>query len=357
MTVVSSPERRSATPCLEENSEMRNAYRRMRALLLGPVATRLRRPAGGAARDRQRLVMTLLVRDEADIIRQNIEFHLRHGVDFIVATVNRSRDGTREILEAYARSGVLHLIDEPGEEFAQSRWVNRMAQLARERHGATQLFHSDADEFWFPRSGNLKDELLERPLLDLLQVPVTNILLLDRGGSESFPDDTIQRVINAYTAPDIREASRRRSLYLFRHPPKVLLRSARSLPLVTSGNHRVRDEKHCLMAPSRHITIHHYPVRSWEQFRSKVINGGGSLLNNTTNDANTGWHWRRWYQAYLDGRLEEEYRLLLLRSAEVGPLQREGVIEEERQLSQLLRELGEPANSTAVLELPSPGPA
>ncbi|MDD3450270.1 MAG: glycosyltransferase family 2 protein [Gammaproteobacteria bacterium] len=336
---------------------MRNAYRRMRTLLLGPLAARLRRPAGATARGRQRLVMTLLVRDEADIIRQNVEFHLRHGVDFIIATVNRSRDGTREILEPYARSGVLRLIDEPGDEFTQSRWVNRMGQLALERHGATQLFHADADEFWFPRSGDLKDELLERPLLDLLQVPVTNILLQDRGGAESFPRDTIQRVIGAYAAPDIREASKRRSLYLFRHPPKVLLRCARGLPPVTNGNHRVRDGKRCLTAPSRDITIYHYPLRGWEQFRSKVINGGGALRNNTSDDANTGWHWRRWYQAYLDGRLEEEYRLLLLRGAEVGPLQREGVIEEERQLSGLLRELGEPANSAAGRELPSAGPA
>ena len=30
-----------------------------------------------------RLIMTLLARDEAAIIRQNIEFHLAHGVDFV----------------------------------------------------------------------------------------------------------------------------------------------------------------------------------------------------------------------------------------------------------------------------------
>ena len=37
-----------------------------------------------------RLVMTLLVRDEEDIVRANVDFHLARGVDFVIATDNRS---------------------------------------------------------------------------------------------------------------------------------------------------------------------------------------------------------------------------------------------------------------------------
>ena len=50
-----------------------------------------------------RLVTTILVRDEIDIIRQHIEFHLRRGVDFVIATDNGSRDGTWEVLAEFAR--------------------------------------------------------------------------------------------------------------------------------------------------------------------------------------------------------------------------------------------------------------
>ncbi len=41
-----------------------------------------------------KLVMTLLVRDEQDIIRENIEFHLAQGVNFFVVTDNKSVDAT-----------------------------------------------------------------------------------------------------------------------------------------------------------------------------------------------------------------------------------------------------------------------
>ena len=87
-----------------------------------------------------KLVMTLLVRDEADIVDAQVAFHLHAGVDFVIATDNRSQDGTTEVLERYEREGRLHLIREPGEDLRQSEWVTRMARLAatelRRRLGA-----------------------------------------------------------------------------------------------------------------------------------------------------------------------------------------------------------------------------
>jgi hypothetical protein len=66
-----------------------------------------------------KLVLTVLARDEADVIDAQIGFHLNAGVDFVIATDNNSRDGTTEILEAYERDGALHLIREPAEGLRQ----------------------------------------------------------------------------------------------------------------------------------------------------------------------------------------------------------------------------------------------
>ncbi|MGZ4385608.1 MAG: glycosyltransferase family 2 protein [Gaiellaceae bacterium] len=106
-----------------------------------------------------KLVMTLLVRDEADVVDANIAFHLNAGVDFVVATDNRSVDGTTEILEAYGREGVLHLIREREEAYLQAEWVTRMARLAATDFGADWVINTDTDEFWWPRASSLKEAL------------------------------------------------------------------------------------------------------------------------------------------------------------------------------------------------------
>ena len=106
-----------------------------------------------------KLVMTLLVRNEADVVDAQLAFHLAAGVDFVLATDNRSDDGTTEILERYERAGRLLLLHEPGDDMRQAEWVTRMARLAAVEHGADWVVNSDADEFWWPRGGSLKDVL------------------------------------------------------------------------------------------------------------------------------------------------------------------------------------------------------
>ena len=66
-----------------------------------------------------RIVLTLAVRDEADIIQANIRYHLDAGVDLVVATDHRSSDGTTEILRGDERDGQLHLIRQHVEAFGR----------------------------------------------------------------------------------------------------------------------------------------------------------------------------------------------------------------------------------------------
>ena len=49
--------------------------------------------------------MTLLARNEADVVDAQLAFHLHAGVDYVIATDNASSDGTTEILERYERAG------------------------------------------------------------------------------------------------------------------------------------------------------------------------------------------------------------------------------------------------------------
>ena len=103
-----------------------------------------------------RLVQTLVVRDEADIVGEQIAYHLNAGVDFVIATDHESEDGTTQILGRYVREGQLRLIRVQG-EMRDGPWRTHMARLAAIEHAADWVINTDADEFWVPRGGSLKD--------------------------------------------------------------------------------------------------------------------------------------------------------------------------------------------------------
>src|ERR1017187_8543560 len=104
-----------------------------------------------------KLVMTLLVRNEVDVIEANLEYHLAQGVDFVIVTDHGSEDGTDELLRRYEQAGVVTVLHEEGEGHDQSVRVTRMAQLALTQHCAAWVINNDADEFWWPLSGSLRD--------------------------------------------------------------------------------------------------------------------------------------------------------------------------------------------------------
>src|SRR3990170_3346702 len=99
-----------------------------------------------------KLVMTLLVKNEEDIVIDNILYHYAHGVDHILVTDNGSHDGTRARLRWLEAHGLITCFQAKG--FDQAGIVNRMGEYAHERLGATVLFHCDADEFWTPAAGS-----------------------------------------------------------------------------------------------------------------------------------------------------------------------------------------------------------
>ena len=82
-----------------------------------------------------KLVQTLVVRDEVDIVDDQIAYHLNAGVDFVIASDHQSVDGTTDVLERYVREGHLRRIAVEG-EMRDGPWRTHMARLAAVEHGA-----------------------------------------------------------------------------------------------------------------------------------------------------------------------------------------------------------------------------
>jgi hypothetical protein len=208
-----------------------------------------------------KLVMTLVVRDEADVLDAQLAYHLNVGVDFVIATDHRSVDSTSEILESYARDGYLRLFREEAEEIRQSAWVTRMARLAATDHAADWVINSDADEFWWPRARSLKEALAGVPAsLGVVYAPICNFVPRRRDGH--FYDSMTMRLVQP--APINNPLGRYR-------PTLKAAHRATPTAVVFRGNHEVKEAGQPLWSYYP-LEVLHFPDRSPEQAARKYAN-------------------------------------------------------------------------------------
>ncbi|MBI2464640.1 glycosyltransferase family 2 protein [Candidatus Shapirobacteria bacterium] len=258
---------------------------------------------------RTKLVMTLVTRDEDDILEKNICFHLNHGVDFIVAVNNGSKDSTRHVLEKYARIGLLAYKNVPEHTKEQSRWVTDLANLAVKKYHATHLIHVDTDEFWFPKSGNLKNHLPVNRQVGL--VPSLNYLPPSFAQKLSLKRTVVSHPYSRHALFQTDESYR---FLLFAQQPKVATTSHHTH--IAQGNHLVISPGRVKYLPINGITIHHFPIRSFAQFKTKVKNGGSAYLNHPHSNPGIGWHQKSWYHYFQQGLLLDVYHQLTISASE-----------------------------------------
>ena len=221
----------------------RRAFESLEALPAGNVA--------GSPALSMKLAMTLLARDEADIVDAQISFHLHAGVDVVVATDNRSEDGTTEIFERYERDGVLHLLSEDGDDLRQSEWVTRMARLAATELGADWVLNADADEFWWPRARSAEGPACGDPCA--LRRRARRLAQL-RASARRRPFFA-ERMIVAAVHPELPSAPAQ-------HPFKsVASRDAADIR-IGRGNHEALADDLVALRGWYPIEILHFPVRS-----------------------------------------------------------------------------------------------
>lgn len=138
-----------------------------------------------------KLVQTLVVRGEADVVDAQIAYHLNAGVDFVVAAVDRASDATRQLLESYERGGHLRLLwDDDG---AKAEQRTRMARLAATKYEADWVINAEPAEFWWPRGESLKDVLAPIPPRYRIVQGLRREFVETSGSSELFSERMTQR--------------------------------------------------------------------------------------------------------------------------------------------------------------------
>jgi hypothetical protein len=289
-----------------------------------------------------KLVVTVLARDEADVIGDQVAFHLNAGADFVIATDNNSRDGTTEILERYEREGKLHLIREPTEGLRQGEWVTRMARLAAADFGADWVINTDADEFWWPRGGSLKEVLAAVPprygIVNAFWRTFVPRPEDDAGFAERMTSRLSQQApINDPTSfyrPVIKVAHRA-------HPDVVVAR----------GNHTLLDSPFRVLTTWHPLEVLHFPLRSRAQWIRKVELQGDAFTKHIER-AGTGYHLKS-YDALRAGRIDEQYESLVVDDEALERGIEAGTLVVDTRLRDVLRTL----HSGGDLSFPPPADA
>ena len=271
--------------------------------------------------------MTLLARDEADVVEPWLDFHLNAGVDFVVATDNRSQDGTTDVLERYARENVLHLIREPGEDLRQDEWVTRMARLAATDFGADWVINSDADEFWWPRGESLRHVLAAVPdrygtISAFLRV------FVPRPGDGPFAERMTVRF--SALAPINDPAS------LYKPIRKVIHRGHPAIRL-TRGNHALVGSPFAPLRGWFPVEVFHFPLRAPEQTARKAELQGNAFEQHIDR-APTAYH-RNMFQAFRTGRIGDYYDALVVDDDELARGRADGRLVVDTRLRDGLQEI------------------
>lgn len=284
-----------------------------------------------------RLVMTILVKNEADIIEANIRTHASLGVDAFVVMDNGSDDGTREILETLQSEFEINVIDETG-LYQQSKWMKKLARVAKEEMKADWVINNDADEFWIPQSDRSLKEILAFKG-DVITCHRYN-MLLDPATQKGDFFDSIHRVDNPiYYRKDTQLQEQKVSIVLTKNAPKVIV-NPHGLFLIRGGNHKalhianVKDYHRHYDKIKRfgEIVVFHYPIRSYAQFEKNIRNRKNLLESGKS--IKMGPHYRRWVGCCNEGVLPKEFEHFVFDQAEIEVLSRYGIVCEDASIKE-----------------------
>ena len=268
-----------------------------------------------------KLVQTMLVRDEVDIIEAQISYHLDAGVDFVIVTDHDSQDGTSDVLESFARDGYLLRLPRSG-KMHESAWRSHMARLAAVGYGADWVINTDADEFWTARDGSLKDILSAVPATYGVVWALTRHFVPRPEQGESFAERMIVRVSAIAPLNDPTSPYRPHAKVAHRADPEIVIRY---------GAHLV----HSRLAPLTDWYVAdslHFPFRSLDQYLRKGLR-----------QAHGEWRLGQYlkaFNAHEQGRVEAAYRSLVVDDPTVERGLADGSLALDTRLRSALRSRG-----------------
>lgn len=206
--------------------------------------------------DPVKIVMTLLIRDDLDILTENLLFHHEMGVDSFILMDGRPSGDSADLMEILPRDLGLDIRHASSALSARDQWVAEMTRLALDTHAADWVLNGAPDMFWVPRQGTLRTLLAGlSPGTDAIRTAHYGAVVVCDGG-EPLAGNAHPRSSILFERSN-REGSDR---------PRVQNLLHRSYGAVQLQDITADEDS----STEAQISILHYPYRSLEQFARRI---------------------------------------------------------------------------------------
>lgn len=216
------------------------------------------------------LAVVAIMKNEGPYLREWIEYHRIVGMEKFYLYNNDSTDDTVEILKPYVDSGVVELIDFPGERKQLPAYADC---IARHKMDARWLAVIDLDEFIVPDSGGDKiTDVLNMQSRKVSQVLARWVMY----GSNGHVEKPAGLVVESYT----KRAKKQTWHYKAIINPRLVHRMDCHSHLVV---------KRTVELPTRVMRINHYFCKSWAEYskragRGDAYNGANAAVRRYTRE-------------------------------------------------------------------------
>ncbi|AIL64567.1 hypothetical protein NOVO_00785 [Rickettsiales bacterium Ac37b] len=251
------------------------------------------------------IALVLMVKDEIDIIMENLVWHFCIGFRKFIIIDNQSSDGTREHINKFARLtkdiATVLIIDDPIVEHIQTRIITGAYYYITQLWPSVKwVFPIDADEFWVPQS-KLSQILSQIPdKYDALTVLRTRYFA--NKNYYNYPD-----TIPFYEKIPFRTKNLTLLETEYSHINyKIALRTGRNNLIITQGNHaldtkiphKFKDSFNYIGGNTKGLHMVEYTMRSVEQTNKKFQNGMNALISASKKNLpeTRGMESSHWYQ-------------------------------------------------------------
>jgi hypothetical protein len=274
-----------------------------------------------------KIILLVVPSEQADILKDYIEWHLDLGVDLILAEDVGSSDNTHEILESFSKGGRVQWSLVPNRNRLEYRAEETLAKMAIDQHDADWIIMSDVDEFLCPPKQGLRT-ILQSAAADnvtAISVPCFNVtgpVFQSARRATEMLTLRIDRPMDP--SPEQCISGDLPVPYMFiRHPPKTITRAS-AFAAYGPGMHTVATAwGNTREYPE--LRFLHYPIRGFDELEAKIAAANAFFEKNSHLEPWWSWHWRRWIRLNQQGRLREDYESQFVSPGRAHELVRDGI--------------------------------